>query len=114
MSQDSPTKQPIYEAERAKLLAIFAEVETAKKQLVEGLIEDAAFLYAENWALRQGLQQTGMVKVHPQYPEIQKPVEAARQYRQNANSYAVVIKALNGVLSKNLLGDEEDELEEYA
>ena len=114
MSQDSPTKQQIYAAERAKIRAIFAEVEPAKKQLVEGLIEDAAFLYAENWALRQGLQQTGMVKAHPQYPEMQKPVEAARQYRMGVNTYSVIIKALNGVLSKNLLGDEEDELEEYA
>jgi len=114
MSQSPPTKNEIYTAERAKLLAIFAEVEPAKKQLVEGLIEDAAFLFAENWALRQTLSITGMVKVHPQYPEMQKPVEAARQYRQNSNSYAVIIKTLNGVLSKNPAGDEGDDLDEFA
>lgn len=118
MPQDTPkappTKQQIYAAERAKLTAIFQEVEPAKRQLVEGLIEDAAFLFAENWELRQILQQTGMVKRHPQYPEMQKPVEAARQYRQNSNSYSVIIKTLNGVLSKNLIGDEDDDLDEYA
>ena len=114
MSQSPATKQQICAAELAKLTALFQEVEPAKRQLVEGLIEDAAFLFTENWELRQGLQQTGMVKVHPQHPEMQKPIEAARQYLRNANSYAVVIKTLNGVLSKNLLGDEEDELEEYA
>ena len=114
MSQSSPTKHDIYSTERTKLLAIFADVEPAKRQLVGGLIEDAAFLYAENWELRQGLAVTGMVKRHPQYPEMQRPIEAARQYRMNANSYAVVIKALNGVLSKNLIEQDEDELDEYA
>jgi regulator of replication initiation timing len=117
MSQDASkeplTKQQVYDAERTKLLAIFAEVEQAKRQLVEGLIEDAAYLKAENWHLRQGLAVTGMVKVHPQYAEMQKPIEAAKQYRQNVNSYAVVIKTLNGVLNKNPLDDEDDPLGEY-
>ena len=109
-----PSKDEVLQKERDKMLAIFAEVEPAKRQLVEGLIEDAAFLAAENHELRQALQKTGMVKIHPEHPDIQKPVEAARQYRMNVNSYAVVIKALNGVLSKNLLDDSEDELDEFA
>jgi regulator of replication initiation timing len=117
MSQDASkeplTKQQVYETERTKLTTIFAEVELGKRQLVEGLIEDAALLRAENHDLRQILQKTGMVKLHPQNPDIQKPVEAAKQYRQNVNSYAVVIKTLNGVLSKNLMGEEDDELGEY-
>jgi hypothetical protein len=53
-----------------------------------------------------------MVKVHPSHPEIQKPIEAARQYLKNVNSYAVVIKTLNGVLNRNMI-EEEDELGEF-
>jgi hypothetical protein len=101
-------KQAKYQAEFAKLTALFDDVEPAQKDLVSGLIHDAAFLYAENWALRQTLEATGMIKVHPQHPEMQKPVEAARQYRQNVGAYAVIIKTLNGVLSKNEIEDDDD------
>jgi len=106
------TKNQVYEAELIKLNEIFKEVEESKRILVEGLIEDAAFLKAENYALKQILKDTGMVKIHPQYREIQKPIEAARQYLKNVNSYAVVIKALNSVLSKNII-ENDDELEEF-
>jgi hypothetical protein len=80
---------------------------------VEGLIQDAAFLKAENFGLRQSLEKTGMIKIHPQYPDIQKPIESARQYLKNVNSYAVVIKTLNGVLNKSMIDSDEDELEEF-
>ncbi|WP_205690290.1 hypothetical protein [Chengkuizengella sediminis] len=58
------------------------------------------------------LLQTGMVKVHPECPELQKPVEAAKQYRQNINSYAVAIKTLKGVFQKNIV-DEDDDMDEF-
>jgi regulator of replication initiation timing len=107
------TKSEAYKKELEKLETIFKDVEPAKRQLVEGLIEDAAFLKAENFALRQSLEQTGMIKVHPSHPDIQKPIEAARQYLKNVNSYAVVIKTLNGVLNKSMTDPDEDELEEF-
>jgi regulator of replication initiation timing len=90
------------------LSEIFKDVEESKRKLVEGLIEDAAFLKAENDILKQVIAKTGMVKVHPEFPELQKPTEAGKQYLKNINSYSVVIKTLNGVLSKNIIEDEED------
>jgi hypothetical protein len=105
-------KSEIYQRELAKLRELFKEVDPSKAQLVEGLIEDAAFLRAENAQLRETLKESGMVLVHPKNPNLQKPVEAARQYLKNINSYAVVIKALNGVLSKNTL-DPDDGMDEF-
>ena len=102
------SKGDVYQKERIKLTKIFADVEPAKAQLVEGLIEDAAFLLAENHELRSIIGTTGMVKVHPQHPDIQKSTEAAKQYLKNVNSYSVVIKTLNGVLNKGIVEDEED------
>ncbi|MDP5275100.1 hypothetical protein [Chengkuizengella axinellae] len=87
-------------------------MEESKRKLVEGLIDDAAYLKAENVILKEVLLKTGMVKVHPERPELQKPVEAAKQYRQNINSYAVAIKTLNGVLLKNII-DEDDDMDEF-
>lgn len=105
-------KSSVYEAELKKLKTIFADVEPTKAQLVEGLIEDAAFLMAENAELRNIIGGTGMVKVHPQHPDIQKSTEAAKQYLKNVNSYSVVIKTLNGVLMKNTI-EQEDEFDRF-
>lgn len=105
-------RMAVYQQEVTKLNELFVEVEPARAKLVQGLIEDAAFLYAENVVLRETLSRTGMVKVHPKNPDMQKPVEAAKQYLKNANSYAVVIKTLNGVLSKNVI-DPDDGLDEF-
>lgn len=100
-------KNDVYVAELEKLNKIFEEVEPSKTKLVEGLIEDAAFLRAENHVLRQSIAITGMVKIHPQNHDLQKPVETGKQYLKNVNAYSVVIKTLNGILSKNMLeGDD--------
>ncbi len=107
------SREAAYRREREKLLGLFAEVTPAKRELVETLIEDAAFLSAENAALRESLQGTGMVKRHPQNPELQKPLEGARQYLKNVATLAVVIKALNGVLSRDVAEGEDDELDEF-
>jgi len=112
-TQKGQTKQDVYQAEMDKLTITFKDIEEPKRQLVGGLILDAAFLFAENYTLRQSLADTGMVKVHPKYQDIQKPVESARQYLKNVNSYAVIIKTLNGVLSKNPLDDGDDGLDEF-
>jgi len=106
------SKRAVYEKEKKKLTEIFSEVEESKRKLVEGLIEDACFLKSENYQLKSSLSETGMVLFHPSRKELQKPIEAARQYLKNVNSYAVIIKTLNGVLSKNIL-DDDDELDEF-
>lgn len=93
--------------ERSKLTEIFADVEPSKAKLVEGLIEEAAFLYAETHALRSIIEQSGMVRIHPDHPELQKPTEVGKQYLKNVNSYAVIIKTLNGVLQKNVIEGED-------
>lgn len=106
------TKSEVYHLELTKLTEIFVEVEESKRKLVEGLIEDAAFIKAENYILKQAIEKTGMVKIHPDHPDLQKPIETAKQYLKNINSYAVVIKTLNGVLMKNTI-EGEDEFDKF-
>ncbi|AIQ17060.1 hypothetical protein H70357_10610 [Paenibacillus sp. FSL H7-0357] len=106
-------KSEVYSQELAKLQDIFADVDPSKAQLVEGLLEDAAFLKAENTVLKKALKITGMVKIHPTNPDLQKPVEAARQYLKNVNSYSVIIKTLNSILNKNIIDEEDDDMKEF-
>jgi len=106
-------KKAEYDKELERLREIFARIDPEKADLVEGLIHDAAFLKAENAVLRQTLEVTGMVKIHPNNPDLQKPVEASRQYLKNVNTYSVIIKTLNGILNKNMLEDDEDDLGDF-
>ncbi|MEA0556068.1 hypothetical protein U1P98_18610 [Lysinibacillus irui] len=106
------TKNEVFKKEKSKLTDIFKDVEESKRKLIEGLIDDAAFLKSENYELKLLLQETGMIQIHPSQRHLQKPTEAARQYLKNVNSYAVIIKTLNGVLSKNII-DDDDELSEF-
>ncbi|MFK7692868.1 hypothetical protein [Paenibacillus sp. HJGM_3] len=106
------TKSDVYRNELAKLEEIFREVDPAQAKLVEGLIKDAAFLAADNHVLREAIDKTGTVQIHPTNPNLQRTTEAAKQYLKNLNSYAVVIKTLNGVLSKNGF-EGEDDFEEF-
>ncbi|MDD3173593.1 MAG: hypothetical protein PHF63_08035 [Herbinix sp.] len=101
-------KQSIFEKEFNKLTEVFSDVEETKRMLVDGLIEEAAFLYAENFELKKLIKITGTIKCHPQYPDLQKQVPAAGQYLKNLNSYAVVIKTLNGVLMKGIVDNDEN------
>lgn len=106
--EPAQTKTSVFQIEYEKLTGVFAEVEEPKRRLVEGLITDAAFLFAENWELRKLISQTGSIKVHPQHPDIQKTIPAATQFLKNSNAYAVIIKALNGVLTKNMINEDDD------
>lgn len=101
------SKQAEFQKEQARLAEIFKNVEPAKAQLVEGLIDEAAYLRVETAHLRSTMVETGMIKIHPQHKGLQKPTEAAKQYLKNVNSFAVVIKTLNGILQKDALEDED-------
>ena len=105
-------KQKVYEEELAKLTEVFKDINESKKKLVEGLIQDAAFLYAENYILKKSLDETGMIKFHPSNSTMQKHLPAAKEYRQNLNSYSIVIKSLSSVLQKKI-DDDDDDMDEY-
>ena len=104
--------QAEYQKELMKLQELFKDIDPAKAKLAEGMIQDAAFIYAQNTALKESIVETGMIKVHPQHKYIQKPVETGKQYLKNVNIYAVIIKTLNSILQKNTL-EEEDAFDAY-
>lgn len=105
-------KKEAYKKELNKLNEIFNDVEESNKKLVEGLIQDAAFLYAENYELKQILKETGMIKIHPDNQTLQKTLPIAKEYRQNLNSYSVVIKSLSSILQRRI-DEEDDDMDEF-
>lgn len=107
------TKTEVVQKERVKLLEIFKDIDEKQLKLVESLIEDAAFLVGENHILKQAIDKTGMVKFHPEHPEIQKTVPASAQYLKNLSAYTIVIKTLSTILNRQGFEDDDDGLGEY-
>jgi len=95
------------QTELEKLKEIFEKVDPDKQKLVEKLIQEAAFLADQNDALRTLIHTTGMIKVHPTNPNLQKPTEAGKQYLKNLQAYSVVIKTLSAVHTKNAIEEED-------
>lgn len=102
----------IFEAEKRKLTGLFAAVDPSKRALVEGLIEDAAFIYAANRELRAEIDRQGAILRHPKSPSMTKPNPMLNQYNHNIGMYAVAIKALNSVLSKDMV-EADDEFDRF-
>lgn len=98
--------------EQEKLLAIFKDCDESEKVLIHGLVEQAAYLYIENKHIQKLLEVTGMVRTHPEKPELQKQMPAAKEYRQNASTYSVIIKTLNQIIKQNA-GIGEDPFDEW-
>lgn len=105
-------KNEEYQKEIEKIQQIFLNVEPEIAKLADGLIEEAAYLKVENTELKKLMGITGMIKVHPNNPAIQKTTEAAKQYLKNVNSYAVIIKTLGSILNRNA-AEGEDEFQKF-
>lgn len=106
-------KNTVYVQERERLGEVFGELDPKQKQLIETLIDEAAFLVGENYALKEQLKLTGMVLVNPAKASQQKIVPTAAQYLKNLNAYTVVIKALATILNKQPPEEEDNDLEDF-
>lgn len=105
-------KQAEYRGESDRLTSLFADSDEKTKALAAGLISDAAYLYAENKVLRAMLAEIGMVRVNPANPQQQRPVEAAKQFRANCDTYSSIIGRLSRMLDTQD-DEEEDDMEDY-
>ena len=86
---------------KEELLKIFDQIEDTKG-IILPMIDDVVFLEDQLKELRK----LPFIKVHPQYPDIQKPTAAAKQYKELLQQYNNCIKILTGILRKDAV--EED------
>lgn len=101
------SKTEVYEQELEKLIEIFKDVEESKQKLVQGLLQETAYLKSELFVMHQVLDEVGMIKVHPTDKTKQKTLPIANEYRRTANIYALNIKTLNGILGKDTMEGED-------
>ena len=81
---------------KEELTKIFENVEDTKG-IIMPLIDDVVFLEEQLSALRK----LPFIKVHPDYPDIQKPTAASKQYKELLQQYNNCIKILTGILRKD-------------
>ena len=92
---------------KEELLTVFVHVEDTKG-IILPMIDDVVFLEDQ----LQELRKLPFIKVHPQYPDIQKATPAAKQYKELLQQYNNCIKILTSVLRKDT-PDEESPLRAF-
>lgn len=81
---------------KEQLLHVFDQIEDTKDVILP-MIDDVVFLEGQLEALRK----LPFIKVHPEYPDIQKPTAAAKQYKELLQQYNNCVKILTGILRKD-------------
>lgn len=105
-------KQAEFNTESKRLTELFSDSDVKTKELAAGLIKDAAYLYAENTVLRDMLSKTGMVRINPNNLQQQRPIEAAKQFRANCDTYSSIIGRLYRMLGEQK-AENDDDMEDF-
>jgi hypothetical protein len=102
-------KNRIY-SEYLRLRSLFSSVDEKKTQLVDSLIEQAAFMKVELGILQEQIRKCGSVQVSSK--GTQRQTESAKYYTKLINSYGTVIKTLNPIMGKNVI-DNDDVFDDF-
>ena len=105
-------KKTEYQAEYDKWTKLFEATDPDTQQAASGLIQKAAQLHALCCELQETIDRSGAIKVHPENPNLQKPVPAVKEFARIAESYAMIVNKLNALRIRNT-EDDEDDLDEF-
>ena len=96
--------------EYERLRTLFSSVDPTKAELVDNLLNEAAFMRVQLENLQQQIRKYGAVQISSK--GTQRQTEAAKYYTKLVNSYGNVIKTLNTIMGKNMI-DDNDEFDEF-
>lgn len=105
-------KKEVIQKEKDKLCKIFQNVDEDKRSLAETLIQQAANLTGELFELYQNVEKNKSVVISKNNPSHQLITESAKLYNKYLNTYAVLVKTLNGILEKNVI-EADDDFDEF-
>ena len=96
--------------EYKRLRSLFSSVDETKTELVDNLIQQAAFMKVELVKLQEQMIKYGAVQISSK--GAQRQSEAAKYYTKLINSYGTVIKTLNTILGTQV-NDADDAFDEF-
>lgn len=107
MSQDTELT-----AEIERLKTEFAGADEHRLAVLDGLIEQAAYERIYLRQLNEQAIETGMVKVHPQHPDIQRMLPVSKAITQHSATLTSIMSKLCRFLEASN-DDDDSELEDY-
>ncbi len=96
--------------EYERLKSLFKSVDQTRAELVDNLLNEAAFMKVQLSNLRLQIKKHGAIQFSNKGG--QRQTEAAKYYTKLVNSYGTIIKTLNSIIGKNII-DDDDEFDEF-
>lgn len=102
MSYEGKTKDEIIKAEKRKLAGIYTRLDKKTKKAVDSLVDEAAFMAASLFELREKINEKGYVEVY-QNGANQKGIKKCSEveiYNTMIKNYSSVVKQLTDLIPK--------------
>lgn len=96
--------------EYERLRSLFSSVDGSKTELVDNLIQQAAFMKVELSKVQEQMIKYGAIQISSK--GLMRQTEAAKYYTKLVNSYGTVIKTLNTILDTQV-NDGDDAFDEF-
>lgn len=103
------------DTERKRLNTLFKNIDKRKKNVVQGLVERAAFMRVSLSDLEDDINENGFIEMFSQGSQdpYQRKRPAADQYNTMITAYAKVVKQLSDLLPKEAGGLPSDGFEDF-
>lgn len=98
--------------EYERIKALFDGVDESQLNLIDGAIWEAARIRVELDTLHEIAKESGLIKVHPQNPALQKELPVSKLIVKARANYLNYISKLSNLLGKNI-EDDGDDLSDY-
>ena len=102
MSYDGKNKEEIIKAEKRKLAGIYTRLDKKTKKAVDSLVDEAAFMAASLYELREKINEKGYVEAY-QNGANQKGIKKCSEveiYNTMIKNYSSVVKQLTDLIPK--------------
>lgn len=108
------TKEEKIKREKQRLERIYKDLDGKKKEVVEGLIQEAAYMRATLEELREMIDEAGPIDEMPQGKySILREHPAVKTYNTMVQRYTTVTKQLTDLLPKEVAKEEDDGFEAF-
>lgn len=100
------------EEEYNRIRKLFDGCDVAQLELVDGAIWECARLRVELDSMNEIIVQSGLIKVHPDRPGLQKELPVAKLIVRTRANYLNYIAKLSNILGRTV-GDDGNDLDEF-
>lgn len=96
------------EKEYERIKELFSGIDENQLKLIDGAIWECARLRKEMNDLHEIIKETGLVKVNPNNPSMQKELPVSKLIVKARANYLNYIAKLSNILGRNIEDDEDD------